>query len=67
MMVHLSEFIPGIPPLSMVTVAGACVMIACLVLYLLSRVREFLLVSAIAGLYAAVPMISMMMSMYRHF
>ncbi len=60
MMMQVHDVLPGLPPLSILTVIGACVVIASLTLYLLSRVPELLLVTLIAALYAAVPVIGMM-------
>ncbi len=59
MMMQVSDIIPGLPPLSILTVIGVCVMISTLTLYMLSRVPELLLVTCIAALYAVVPVIGM--------
>jgi predicted PurR-regulated permease PerM len=60
MLMQVHDLLPGLPPLSILTVIGASVMIATLVLYMLSRVPELLLITFIAGLYALVPVIGMM-------
>jgi hypothetical protein len=60
MMMQMSNVLPGLPPLSILTVIGASVMISTLVLYMLSRVPELLLITFIAGMYAMVPVIGMM-------
>ena len=60
MMVQLTDFFPGLPPLSLVTVIGLCLVISSLFLYMLSRIPELLLVTAIAFLYAAAPALSLL-------
>ena len=55
----MADIFPGLPPLSILTVAGACICIASLTLYLLSKINELLLVSFISLLYAAVPLLAM--------
>ncbi len=59
MMMQVKDFIPGFPPVSIITVIGLCVVAASLLLYLLSRVPELLLITIISFIYAAVPMLSM--------
>jgi hypothetical protein len=46
--------------MSIITVVGICIMAASLLLYLISQMRELLLISVIALIYAAVPVIGMM-------
>ena len=60
MMMQMTDLLPGLPPLSIVTVVGLSIVAASSVLYLLSRAPELLLVTAISALYAAAPMISML-------
>ncbi len=57
MMIHLDNVIPGLPPLSIVTVVGMSMVAAGVVLYLISHARELLLISAIAFIYGVVPLI----------
>ncbi len=58
-MIQIGDYLPGLPPLSIVTVAGAGLLAACTVLYFLSHKRELLLIAAVAGLYAVVPVLGM--------
>ncbi len=60
MMMQVSDLLPGLPPLSIVTVVGMSIMAATGVLYLLSRVRELLLIAGISLIYAAVPLLPML-------
>ena len=59
MLVHLSSFLPGLPPLSIITVVGILIMAAALVMYLINPIRELLLITLVAFIYAAVPVIGM--------
>jgi hypothetical protein len=60
MVLQVHELLPGLPPLSIITVIGMAIVASSLLLYLLSRVPELLLVTAISFLYAAVPMLSIL-------
>jgi hypothetical protein len=57
MLIHLDNIIPGLPPLSIVTVVGMSVVAAGVGLYLISHAREMLLISAIAFVYGVVPLL----------
>ena len=60
MMSQVSDLFPGLPPLSIITVVGLCIVAGSLLLYLLSRIPELLLITAISFIYASVPMLSML-------
>jgi len=60
MMMQVTEFLPGLPPLSIITVVGLCLMATTAVLYLLSRMPELLLIAVISCIYAMVPMMGML-------
>ena len=57
MLIHLDNIIPGLPPLSVVTVVGMSTVAAGVGLYLISQARELLLISAIAFIYGVVPLL----------
>jgi hypothetical protein len=59
MTMQVADLVPGLPPLSILTVIGFSLMIAMLVLYMLSRIPELLLIAVIACVYGMVPLISM--------
>ncbi len=63
MVLVVHEALPGLPPLSIITVVGMAIVAASLLLYLLSRVPELLLITAIAFLYAFVPVLPMIKHM----
>jgi hypothetical protein len=56
MLIHLDNVIPGLPPLSVVTVVGMSMVAVGVVLYLINHSRELLLISAIAFIYGIVPL-----------
>jgi len=60
MMMQVSDLLPGLPPLSIVTVVGMSMVGATVLLYLLSRIRELLFIAGISLLYAAVPLLPML-------
>jgi hypothetical protein len=62
-LIQAGDFLPGLPPLSIITVVGVGILACCIVLYCLSRIRELLLIGGIAALYAIVPVIGMMKHM----
>jgi len=55
----MSHLLPGLPPLSTVTVVAFGVVAVTAVLYLLSRVPELLLIGAISFIYGVVPLLAM--------
>ncbi len=57
MMTQLTNMFPVIASMSPVTVAGLGLIAVSAVLYLFSRMPEFLMVAATAMIYAAVPLI----------
>jgi hypothetical protein len=59
MMIQAGDYLPGLPPLSIITVAGAGILAASVVLYFLSHAKELLYVGGIAALYAVVPVIGL--------
>ena len=59
MLVQMSNFLPGLPPMSIVTAVGICIMAVSLLMYLVNPIRELLLITLIAFIYAAVPVIGM--------
>ncbi len=63
MTMQVSDLLPGLPPVSIITVIGFCIVSASLVLYLLSRIPELLLITGISFLYAAVPMLGILKHM----
>jgi hypothetical protein len=59
MTTQIADLLPGLPPISILTVIGFSLMLGTLVLYMLSRVPELLLITFIAFVYGVVPLISM--------
>ena len=62
MMMQVSDLLSGLPPVSIVTVIGLCLVGATLVLYLLSRIPEILLITLICLIYAAVPVLPLIIA-----
>jgi hypothetical protein len=59
MTMQVADLLPGLPPISTLTVIAFSLVIGTMVLYMLSRIPELLLISAIAFIYGMVPLISM--------
>ena len=66
MIMQVSDLLPGLPPLSIVAVVGLSIVVASSVLYLLSRIPELLLITGISLIYAAAPMMTMMLATLKH-
>jgi hypothetical protein len=64
MLVDLSDYLPFLPHLSIVTVVGLIIVAVSVLLFLLSRVRELLLIGGIAAIYAFAPVLMMMRHQY---
>jgi hypothetical protein len=58
MTMQIADLLPGLPPISTLTVIAFSLVISTMVLYMLSRIPELLLISAIAFIYGMVPLIS---------
>ena len=56
----ITEVLPGLPPISTITVVAMGIVTTSTVLYLLSRIPELLLITAISFLYGLVPMLSIL-------
>ncbi len=57
MVFDLNDFVSSLPPMSMLSTIAFSIVVAATVLYMLSRVREFLLIMAIALVYGCVPLL----------
>ncbi len=53
----VSDLLPGLPPVSILTVIAFSMVAVSLTLYLLSRVPELLLITGISFLYGLVPVL----------
>lgn len=53
------DLLPGLPPVSILTVIAFSIVAASMTLYLLSRVPELLLITGISFLYGLVPVLAM--------
>ncbi len=60
MLMQVADLVPGLPPISIITVVGVSVMAVTGIGYLISRIPELLLLTFISLLYAAVPVMHLL-------
>jgi hypothetical protein len=60
MLMQVADLVPGLPPISIITVVGVSMMAVTGLLYLISRIPELLLLTIISMLYAAVPLLPLL-------
>jgi hypothetical protein len=53
------DVLPGLPPISVLTVVAFGLMMGTMVLYMVSRIPELLLIAIVAFIYGVVPVISL--------